>query len=100
MGPPLAQVLRQLESVVDVSGEPTPTAYHAPHFQPLEATASAFTKSITLKLMQALFVQTIAFELIDLVPDNADDASKQKDSLDATLAQAINSWAGGITITV
>lgn len=48
--------------------------------------------------MQALFVQTIAYELIDLVPDNADDATKQKDSLDSTLAQAITSWAGGITI--
>ncbi|MCJ1405610.1 hypothetical protein MMC11_008838 [Xylographa trunciseda] len=59
VGPPLAQVLRQLESVVD----------------------------------------TIAFELIDLVPDDATDATNQKDSLDVTITNAINSWNGGITIT-
>lgn len=50
--------------------------------------------------MQALFVQTIAFELIDLVPDSADEATNQKNSLDATLVKSVDSWAGGITVTV
>ncbi|SLM38066.1 hypothetical protein LPUS_08163 [Lasallia pustulata] len=59
VGPPLAQVLRQLESIVD----------------------------------------TIAYELIDLVPDNAKDATTQKDSLDVTLSKAIDAWNGGITIS-
>ncbi|KAI9858239.1 MAG: hypothetical protein M1824_004409 [Vezdaea acicularis] len=58
VGPPLAAVLRQLESVVD----------------------------------------TIAFEIIDLVPDNGADATKQKDSLDVTLQASIDAWNGGVTI--
>lgn len=50
--------------------------------------------------MQALFVQTIAFELIDLVPDSANEATNQKNSLDATLIKSIDSWAGGISVIV
>jgi len=58
VGPPLAAVLRNLESVVD----------------------------------------TFAFELIDLVPDNGTDATKQKDSLDVTISGAIDAWSGSITV--
>jgi len=54
VGPPLAAVLRNLESVVD----------------------------------------TFAFELIDLVPDNAPAATTQKDSLDVTIIKAVNAWSG------
>ncbi|MCJ1459735.1 hypothetical protein MMC28_010114 [Mycoblastus sanguinarius] len=59
VGPPLAQVLRQLESVVD----------------------------------------TVAFELIDLVPDNQADATSQKSQIDSTLASAITAWNGGISVS-
>ncbi|MCJ1407453.1 hypothetical protein MMC19_001524 [Ptychographa xylographoides] len=58
VGPPLASVLRQLESVID----------------------------------------TLAYELIDLVPDDGSIATQQKDSLDVTLGQSIDAWNGGITV--
>ena len=99
VGPPLAQVLSQLESVVDVSRQSTSIAYYALHMSLLEATTSLAPKTFTLELTQARFVQTIAFELISLVPDNADAATNQKDSIDVTLASAIDSWSGGITVT-
>lgn len=35
-------------------------------------------------------LQTFAFELIDLVPDNKTAAQTQKDSIDGTLINAIN----------
>jgi hypothetical protein len=44
------------------------------------------------------FVQTLAYELIDLLPDNAADATSQKDSLDVTLWKSIEAWNGGITV--
>lgn len=39
-------------------------------------------------------IQTIAFELIDLVPDVSEEATKQKDSIDSSLARTIDAWSG------
>lgn len=38
-------------------------------------------------------MQTLLFELIDAVPNNATAAINQKDSLAATLASAIEAWS-------
>ncbi|KAK5154370.1 hypothetical protein BJ546DRAFT_43458 [Cryomyces antarcticus] len=56
VGPPMASVLRQLESVLD----------------------------------------TLAYELIDMVPDDKTDVQNQKDSLDQTLSNAISAWDANV----
>lgn len=46
-------------------------------------------------LLTCYVLQTFAYELIELVPDDADEATKQKDNLDVSFSTSINAWSGG-----
>jgi hypothetical protein len=84
IGAPIAQVLRQVENVVDVSLYlllPPPPLLH-PHRPPI-----VFVFSLTS-------YQTIALGLIDTVQSRAADLQNQADSLGMTLNTAIEKYQG------
>ena len=96
VGPPLAQILRQLESVVDVSLLFRPIYMSEKNFAALFPIFTSSACNCLMMVNCTYILQTIFFELIDLVPDNADAAKEQMTQIDGTLEQAIKAWSGGV----
>jgi hypothetical protein len=88
VGPPLATAMRNLETAVDVSfliALYSKTHQHTVVMRPVSNRRNKANIGMNL--------QTCCFELIDRVPDCKTEATKQKDSLDFTLADAIKNWS-------
>jgi hypothetical protein len=74
IGQPVSAVLRQVESIVDVSG---PFSFSSPQL-----------------LQTSDIYKTLAFTLIDDVESHAADIQEQAQSLDGTLTTCINAYSG------